>query len=635
MVSSPPNGRNQRRHHLDAVRVSAILLLIPYHAARYIQKGLGENRTVDAAVWFVHTWHMPLFFAISGFLAASGLRRSTAARQVRSRLRRLGGPLIIGMLTVVPIANFFVIEAAAIWPRDQQIPAKRELTFGHVFNLTPQHLWFIAYLLVISLLAIGVWLAIQQYPKVGATMNRGFRTLMRSWWGIPALASFSALILITKSGWVAGGTMSNSLILVPTLLAYFSLFFLFGWLLSGQEGLLEVLKRGAWLRFAAGLLIAIPAFSFFYLNTDFTGNVGTAGILAEKGQLRPLGLFAVGLVCWLMLFGVWGLLARYVHKESRVLRYLADASFWVYLVHIPFLVAVQSSLAGIHLEVMLRYTLTVIGTLALAVGSYALVQASRRLWVRVTRPPRAMRFRTSGALAGVLALTVAFALQLAAPAAARSRTPPPNEPPPQLLLIHGGSFLFEDPLFEARTEAPAIAAGFVPHYLSYPLGDLPGAVLAAREVAAQLRARFGHDDVYAYGSSAGGTLAALLAGDGLVSAAVAKAAPSDLVGWEWPISTFGPDYYERIGADPTARRRLSPLRRPMTRPLLVVQGRADRIVPLGMSDAFAAKFRRVHLWVVPGGHATDQARPWVTRRAMRWLARTAGRVAATVAQQAS
>ena len=70
----------------------------------------------------------------------------------------------------------------------------------------------------------------------------------------------------------------------------------------------------------------------------------------------------------------------------------------------------------------------------------------------------------------------------------------------------------------------------------------------------------------------------------------------------------------------------------MTRPLLVVQGRADRVVPLGMSEAFAAKFRRVHLWVVPGGHTTDQARPWVTRRAMRWLARTAGRVATAVAQ---
>jgi pimeloyl-ACP methyl ester carboxylesterase len=219
----------------------------------------------------------------------------------------------------------------------------------------------------------------------------------------------------------------------------------------------------------------------------------------------------------------------------------------------------------------------------------------------------------------MLGSTLALTLGLAAGAAAQSHAPPPSGPPPQLLLIHGGSFLFDDPHFQARTEAPAIAAGFTPHYLSYPLGDLPGAVTTAREEAARLRERFGRDDVYAYGSSAGGTLAALLAGDGLVSAAVAKAPPSDLFGWEWPLGAYGPGYYEEIGANPAVRRRLSPFRRPMRRPLLVVQGRADRVVPLAMSEAFAGKFRRVHLWVVPGGHATERARPWVVRRAMRWL----------------
>ena len=149
------------------------------------------------------------------------------------------------MLTVVPLANLFVIEAAAIWPRKQKIPEKRELALGHVFNLTPQHLWFIDYLLLISVLAIGVWLATRQSRGRGEAISRGFRSLMRPGGVMPALASLSALILITKSGWVAGGTMSNSLIPVPTLFAYFGLFFVFGWLLSGQDDLLEVMKRGA------------------------------------------------------------------------------------------------------------------------------------------------------------------------------------------------------------------------------------------------------------------------------------------------------------------------------------------------------------------------------------------------------
>jgi glucans biosynthesis protein C len=369
---------SQRRHHLDAIRVSAILLLIPYHAARYVQKGNDDPRIVDAVVWFAHTWHMPLFFAISGFLAASALRRSTAARQVRARFRRLGVPLVVGMLTVVPLANFFVIGAATLWPRKGALPPKRELDLANVFSFTPRHLWFISYLLIISLLAIGVWLAIQRAPGLGSAINRSFGRLLKSWWAVPVLASISAAILITKTGWVAGGSASNSLIPAPTLFAYYSLFFLFGWLLSGQSDLVEQLKRGAWLRLSAGVLIAVPAFLLFYDNGDFTGNVGTPGLLAEIDELRLYGLFTVGVVCWLTLFGIWGVLAKYVRKESRVLRYLSDASFWIYLVHIPFLVALQSTLSTTDLAIPIRWGLAVSGTLALALGTYAVIRGTRK-----------------------------------------------------------------------------------------------------------------------------------------------------------------------------------------------------------------------------------------------------------------
>lgn len=193
---------------------------------------------------------------------------------------------------------------------------------------------------------------------------------------------------------------------------------------------------------------------------------------------------------------------------------------------------------------------------------------------------------------------------------------------PQLLLIHGGSFLYEDPTFESLTRPAARAAGFEPHYLRYPLDDMPAAFKAARAEAIRLRAAYG-SAVYAYGSSAGGTLAALLAGDGLVSAAVAKAPPSDLLDWRWPLGAYGTDYYRQIGLSSEARRRLSPLRRPARRPLLLLHGRYDGIVPVAQSIAYAAKFKQVHLWVVAGGHHTERARPQLLARALEWLGRVA------------
>lgn len=232
------------------------------------------------------------------------------------------------------------------------------------------------------------------------------------------------------------------------------------------------------------------------------------------------------------------------------------------------------------------------------------------------------------------ALVVALVAVAAAPAmAARPKAadyPPVSVgpgyqagPKPHLMLMHGGSFLYDDTEFEASTREAALKAGFIPHYVMYPLGDMPAAVLAVRAEAKRLRQKVGSDMVYAYGSSAGGTLAALLSGDGLVGGAAAKAPVSNLVSWEWPLEQYGPMYYERVRLELPDLYRLSPLRRQAKEPLLIVHGIDDQVVPVSQSEAFAAKFKRVYLWEVLGGHHAERSQPEVLERTLVWLAEIA------------
>jgi pimeloyl-ACP methyl ester carboxylesterase len=65
--------------------------------------------------------------------------------------------------------------------------------------------------------------------------------------------------------------------------------------------------------------------------------------------------------------------------------------------------------------------------------------------------------------------------------------------------------------------------------------------------------------------------------------------------------------------------------RPEREPMLVIQGQSDGIVPPEMNDEFAARFPRVKLWKVAGGHTTDRVRPFLVTRAMHWLAKIAKR----------
>ena len=245
------------------------------------------------------------------------------------------------------------------------------------------------------------------------------------------------------------------------------------------------------------------------------------------------------------------------------------------------------------------------------------------------RIPRRCATSTLAPLA-VLVLLLAAAGPAAAARPKASDYPAPEigpgkqaGPKPHLMLMHGGSFLYDDPEFVETTEEAARKAGFIPHYTTYPLGDMPAAVLAMRAEAKRLREKLGPDMVYAYGSSAGGTLAALLAGDGLVGAAAAKAPVSNLVSWEWPLGAYGPKYWERVQLDLPARYRLSPLRRPAKEPLLLVHGIDDQVVPISQSEAYANKFQRVYLWEVLGGHHAERSQPEVLQRTLVWLAEIA------------
>jgi peptidoglycan/LPS O-acetylase OafA/YrhL len=45
---------------------------------------------------------------------------------------------------------------------------------------------------------------------------------------------------------------------------------------------------------------------------------------------------------WLMTFGLMGLFRRFCPVESPTMRYLSDSAYWLYLAHLPLIIAAQS-----------------------------------------------------------------------------------------------------------------------------------------------------------------------------------------------------------------------------------------------------------------------------------------------------
>jgi len=68
---------------------------------------------------------------------------------------------------------------------------------------------------------------------------------------------------------------------------------------------------------------------------------------------------------------------RFLSAPSRPLRYLADASYWMYIAHLPLVMALQTAWMGLGAPWWLKFAAVVLAGCALLLWSY-------RLWVRPT-----------------------------------------------------------------------------------------------------------------------------------------------------------------------------------------------------------------------------------------------------------
>lgn len=337
-----------------------MVLLIPYHANRFLLRSGADPWFGGPLAYAIHAFHMPLFFVLSGYLAAAAVTRRGALESARERLRRIGLPLVAAMVTIIPLINLALAFGAAKKPGP--LPPQRTLELGNVFTAEPLILWFLIYLLVLTIAAIVFW-ALLRGTRAAGTVNSAFRRLLASPLAVPVLAAGAAAVLLTTPAWEAPKTVGGDLVPDPTLLAYYGLFLGFGWMLAQNRDLVPRVERAPAVHLLAGSAAVLAGYLLF---TDRVALAGQDGARALALLLGP------GLACWLLLFGFWGAFARLLPRARPAVRYVADASFWIYLIHLPILLPLEYELQHTGLPVELRFALAVLGSLVGALLTYAL-----------------------------------------------------------------------------------------------------------------------------------------------------------------------------------------------------------------------------------------------------------------------
>jgi glucan biosynthesis protein C len=370
---------SDRLHALDAVRAFALLLGVALHAAHPYVAGLPWVTTEPpsatvAGLWYtVHLFRMPLFFLIAGFFGRMMLERRGTAGFIKDRSRRILLPLVAGVPTIMLITGVCYVLGALVAgqdPRGLHPPAAPPAPHGIVASINLIHLWFLYYLLLFYAAALSVRCAFGALDRGGhlqVRVDATVRFLMRGAWGPLFLALPSIVFYSQLKGWSVWGGLPAPFSLIPDVgaLIGYGVFFGFGWLLHRQPPVLLCLQK-RWPLY--GMLAAIAWIGCRLL----AGSSPHWGPFLKGGALLAYTTaYVVG--SWCVSLGLMGVAIRFLSGYSPVRRYLADSSYWIYLLHIPVLFFFSQALHPLHWHWSLKYPVTIACAMTVLLLSYHLL----------------------------------------------------------------------------------------------------------------------------------------------------------------------------------------------------------------------------------------------------------------------
>jgi glucan biosynthesis protein C len=381
MAADAPGVFEHRRYDLDWVRIGAFLLLILYHIGMYYVswdwhvKSPHATRALEPLMLLTSPWRLSLLFLVSGVATAYLLERGGTHGFLGRRSVRLLLPLVFGMLVIVPPQSYLeVVEKV-------QYAGSYGEFLGLYFTAyqgfcrdgdclilpTWNHLWFVAYLWVYTLLSL---VAVRSMPGVVPRLRSW---LERRFVGFALLLAPIAYLTAARVLLAVRFPSSHALVDDWYNHAVYAPIFALGFLLAGTRAPWDAIERLRW--HALGFAVLGWVFLCIWHGLD------AADPWAPSVALRRLWQLVYSAQIWLAIVAVLGFAHRHLNYDCAARRYLTAAVFPVYILHQTVIVVAAHALKPVGLDPALEGAVLILATAALCFLGY---DALRR--VKVLRP---------------------------------------------------------------------------------------------------------------------------------------------------------------------------------------------------------------------------------------------------------
>ena len=355
--------KTERIHAMDSLRAIMMLLGILFHAGiTYvggepssswpIRDPEGSNLFFKLLVSYLHVFRMPVFMVVAGFFAALLFYERSPRKMVINRKNRILYPFIAASLILWPICTLICSYTNKMfgWTKTVKTDEGRKFldtsfdTFTNIASFIPEktmHLWFLYYLIMFCAISFLMGLLFKKLPSFTSKVTLVFNKILDH--------SGLKILVFTLLTFILLQFINNktNFSYVPDIntFGYYFYFYMFGWVLFKSKSLLSTFKNFDWQFLLSGTLLYIGSLMVMGLK-----------IIVISPQIKILINSAS---VWLLVFGITGLFIRYASNHSSRMRYISDASYWVYLLHLPFTLLFPGLFADLPIPSIAKFLISV------------------------------------------------------------------------------------------------------------------------------------------------------------------------------------------------------------------------------------------------------------------------------------
>ena len=364
-------NKEKRIYGIDALRAIAMILGIFLHSSiaykvhthrNWIHDEQFNSLFFDFIYSFIHSFRMPVFFVIGGFFCRLLYYKVGIRQFIFHRWKRVGLPFIIALIVIVPLSlfpyNLYIYHYKL--GLDLKLALDRSMHRLLKFNGLA-HLWFLYYLLLYYAVVL-LYMQLKKMSIINAVAGKIFFWLKniqinRIHWIIIVCLLVWTILLPEKDIFPITDTY-----LFPkrihNLILYGYLFGL-GWIFHIRMDIFTLLVRKFQALLFSGIVISL---FIFYSEWQIDYSYSKALHLILKALAGCQMVF--------LTFGFMGFFLSYFKTENRFWRYVSDASYWIYLLHLGIVISMQLILLNSPVPGILRFPLVFIVALLLTLITY-------------------------------------------------------------------------------------------------------------------------------------------------------------------------------------------------------------------------------------------------------------------------